>query len=205
MILHTLLFYSDQSGSGVSSYSTSIEDEVALNPFRSLQFTHVLPVPGLLFVHTQEGTSLLHPGSLRPVAIDGLNDRPQQPSQNDPQSYLQFRGAEMTFTIVKVYNIEPCLDSTDQSPPMVARGGDSDGEQKFTHELKQEAQSSEGGDHSKAVESSEINAAESSGKDHEQHDDPEARMQSLGLCDFGSCHVAFTLNNRLIVLFITHR
>ena len=53
----------------VISYSPQMEEELESVSFPS--FTSVLPIPGLLLVHTPSGLSLLHPGMQSTAAVYG--------------------------------------------------------------------------------------------------------------------------------------
>lgn len=57
----------------------------------------LIPVPGLLIVHTNNGVLLLHPHTLAPVSIQGL--------QEDEKALHQFPAPDSLCDVLKVWNI----------------------------------------------------------------------------------------------------
>ncbi len=138
----------------------------------------VAPVPGVIFVHTTDGLCLLHPGTLEPLEIRGLQDSNSGHQQtagaefHNPQ--IQFKGTEIVFNLVKVYDIEGCRKSQGEM---------------------------EGGAEAPPTQQETLGDLDPQEGEDREHD---ARRKRLGGFDFGSCRVAFTVNDRLIILHVAH-
>lgn len=174
----------------VCSFCPCLEDadedseELVSPPFKVQGTTTVVPVPGIVFVHTTAGLSLLHPGSLEPLEITDLQDRGagQQRSteEEDQNPQIQLKGAEMFFNLVRVYDIEGCLEVMETE--VAAECVDRTSESESPWEGQSEALGGEEGEEVRR----------------------RRRRKYLEGCDYGSCRVAFTVNNRLIILHVPH-
>ena len=89
------------------SFNTCLSPESKLQsiPFQSITISDIVPVPGLLCVHTPHGLCLLHPGSLQPVIVEGL-EGVASPDPADLNPHIQFKGDNPMFQVVKVYDVE---------------------------------------------------------------------------------------------------
>ena len=190
------------------SFDTQLNPESMLSsvPFQSTTILDVIPVPGLLLVHTPKGVCLLHPGSLQPVTIEGLKEAAPDPA--DLNTHIQFKGNDMIFQVLKVYNVErQCTEevvakhrseySGGQEVESVSPAGDTLKEGLQTRpgqcETLREGERTSGDDGAEVTTEAEKIEGEAG---------CEERRDAM---DFGSCYVAFTINNRLLVLAVSHR
>ena len=193
-----------QATAEILSYNTELKEQLTSVISNATELAGATPVPGLLFVHTSTGLSLLHPGSLEPVRIKHLEAELEQPRDQDDQNQIQFKGSELFFRIIKVYDIEGCLQNSD-SPDIEA--GISTTTSGSGMESGQMDASTEASDHGIPQE----NASRASEDEEQANTETDGReitlemKKHLGSCDFGSCKVAFIINNRLIILHVPHR
>ena len=215
---YTFLSCSDPTVSEVHSYSPQMEDKLISVPFNGTTITDVLPAPGVVFVHTPIGLCLLHPGSLEPLKIKGLKQRQQQQQQQqesheDHNAHIQFKGRELDFNIVKVYDIEGCLESDEKIKDNEAAEGIQEREEGLPLVQGEEGaaeavvQGEEGLPLVQGEEGAETTEDDSA--THEQLDSETIEIEQLKKrlesCDFGSCQVAFTVDDRLLILHVSHR
>ena len=195
------LIYSGQSKAEIHSYNTELKDQLTVVISKARELTEVVPVPGLLFVHTPAGLSLLHPGSLEPVVIKHLEIESEQSRVEDKHDQIQFEESELFFKVIKVYDIEGCVQHPGSSDTEASIGANP-----ATSSSGREDQPSDGPGNQERPQLDSSKASEEEQADAET-DDQEITIEkkrSLGLCDFGSCKVAFFINNRLIVLHVPH-
>ena len=190
-------------------YDTCLRHKSTLSSvsFQSTTILDIIPVPGLLLVHTPQGLCLLHPGNLQPVTVEGLKEPAPDPADLNP--HIQFKGDDMIFQVLKVYNVErQCTEEVVAKPlsdcsegQEVESAGDTLEEEEG---LQVETEPGQCGT---------LKEGEGTGSDSGAEFTTEAeKMEGETSCkerrdptDFGSCYVAFTINNRLLVLSISHR
>lgn len=192
-------------------YDTRLRYKSTLSsvPFQSTTILDIIPVPGLLLVHTPQGLCLLHPGNLQPVTVEGLKEPAPDPADLNP--HIQFKGNDMIFQVLKVYNVESqCTEevvvkplsecSEGQEVELVSPAGDTIEEEEG---LQVETEPGQCGT---------LRVEEGTGSDSGGEFTTAEKTEGEASCkerrdptDFGSCYVAFTINNRLLVLSISHR
>lgn len=134
--------------------------------------TNLIAVPGLLFVHTIHGLSLLDPCTLNPVEIKDLvsessvSDQDQDPVAERKFSY-QFEVEEPVFNLLRVWD-DDCVASKKEIPKS------SDEPSKSPSAGKPCTNTGNSGADSAKLDSSQGN--------------------------FGNCLVGFSVNNRLVVM-----
>ena len=143
--------------------------------------------PGLLLLHTLQGLLLLHPATLQPLAIKGLDEAkrqgrpllfpPQQQAGSQKElddNYLHFVGSEMVFSVVKVFDV--CYDApaAQEAPPSTDT----------------------------TASASTSTVGEASIEVHQGLAKMEVKGEFTAK-DFGSCSVAFTLDNRLLIVKVS--
>ena len=191
------------------SFDTQLNPEsmLASVPFQSTTILDIIPVPGLLLVHTPKGVCLLHPGRLQPVTIEGLKEVAPDPADLNP--HIQFKGNDMIFQVLKVYNVErQCTEevvakhrsgySEGQEVESVSPAGDTLEEEGLQTRPGQ-CETLREGERTSSDDGAEV-ATEAEKIEGEAG--CEERRDSV---DFGSCYVAFTINDRLLVLAVSHR
>lgn len=191
------------------SFNTQLSPESMLSsvPFQSTTILDIIPVPGLLLVHTPKGLCLLDPGSLQPVTIEGLKEAAPDPADLNP--HIQFKGNDMIFQVLKVYNVErPCTEevvakhrseySEEQEVESVSPAGDTPEEEGLQTRPGQCETLREG------ERTSSDNGAEFTTEAVKTEGEAGCK-ERRDSTDFGSCYVAFAINNRLLVLAVSHR
>ena len=209
--LHFAPFQYCREESKVLSFDTQLSPESMLSsvPFQSTTILGIIPVPGLLLVHTPQGLCLLHPGNLQPVTIEGLKEAATDPADLNP--HIQFKGNDMLFQVMKVYNVErQCIEevvtkhrseySEGREVESVSPAGDTLEEEG----LMVETQPGQCGTLREGERISGDNGAEFTTK-AEKTEREAGCKERRDPTDFGSCYVAFTINNRLLVLAVSHR
>ena len=64
-------------------------------------------------VHTNKGVALLHPGTLEPIKIEIEGHTHDESAADDGKKMMyQFNVEESKFSVVKVWDVESCEDST---------------------------------------------------------------------------------------------
>lgn len=98
-------------------YSCDLQgkDHLTSLPINAPFITKLVAVPGLLFVHTVRGLSLLHPYTLTPVEIVGLNSESSKEeteqelssaSSSEKPIIQQFEVEEALFGVLKIWDDE---------------------------------------------------------------------------------------------------
>ena len=178
------------------SFNTCLSPESKLQsiPFPSITISDVIPGPGLLFVHTPHGLCLVHPGNLQPVIVEGL-EGVASPDPADLNPHIQFKGDNPIFQVVKVYGIERhCTEEVAAA---------------HHTEHSQPDEQEEGGVETKPQqggvlgERNRVTTEDEAKSTTEAENAEDGKSKEAG--DFGSCCVAFTVNNRLLVLAVSHR
>ena len=185
----------------IYSYNTESQDRLTSVVPNATQLTEVVPVPGLLFVHTPTGLSLLHPGSLEPVGIKHLVTESEQSRDKDNQEQVQFPESELFFKVVKVYDIEGCVQNPTSSVIEASVGADTAASRSGTEDQQRSGPGDQG---SPQVDASRAPEEEQADTETNNQEITAEKKKCLGSCDFGSCKVAFIINNRLIVLHVPH-
>ena len=186
------------------------ESKLQSVPFQSITISAVVPVPGLLFVHTPHGLCLLHPGNLQPVAVGGLTGV-GSPDTADLNPHIQFKGDDLMLQVVKVYDVEGlCTEegaATHRSELCQPEGQDERGE----------CVSPAGGMLEGVSTRAETRPEQGGVLGERQRTGSEDGAESITVAgnaeggkrtetgDYGSCCVAFSINNRLLVLAVSHR
>ena len=75
----------------------------------------VVVVPGIVFVATPQGVSLLHPGSLQPLPLEGLSDRRVAGGTAESKKWYQFWGNGYRLNVLKMYDVDGAEQSLQQS------------------------------------------------------------------------------------------
>ena len=193
-------------------YDTRLRRKSTLSsvPFQSTTILDIIPVPGLLLVHTPQGLCLLHPGNLQPVTIEGLKEPAPDPADLNP--HIQFKGDDMIFQVMKVYNVERQYTvevvakhmsecSEGQEVKSVSPAGDTLEEEEG---LQVETEPGQCGT-LREGEGTDSDSGEEFTTEAEKMEGETSCKERRDPTDFGSCYVAFTINNRLLVLSVSHR
>ena len=160
-----------------------------------------------VYVHVMNSCITVHSvftGSLQPVELENLKTpepemeggRPSQQEREDSDTtgVFQFPVQSATFNILCVFNVEGS-DSCGHVSPLTTH---SHGSEERGREESEGGGEGEGGagDREDREEGGEV------GNDEQQQAE---RRRELGGVDFGSCCVALTLNNRLLIVSVPHR
>ena len=62
-------------------------------------------VPGIVFVATPQGVSLLHPESLQPLALNGLTTKAIAGGGSEARKWYQFWGNGLFLTLLHIYDV----------------------------------------------------------------------------------------------------
>ena len=206
----------------VCSYDLEGKNQLDSQPLEANDVHQFTAIPGLLFLHTNKGITLLHPGTLEPVMIHA-EDSTSRAATEDSIPY-QFKVEDAHFSVVKVWDVEGCESGKDGLTHTLPTEGDTKEADLTSSEARQQPPFQEVHNsnkvspsaHSSVEEATKSPLALERGKEAvdvgiqnsgsishkvassaEDHGGFRTNSDQL---EFGSCLAAFSVNNRLLVI-----
>ena len=103
----------DLSVGMLMSSSLDLTSTEVLDAFPVIEAVEV--VPGILFIATPQGVSLLHPGSLQPLPLEGLSDKRVAGGTSESRKWYQFWGNGYRLNVLKTYDVGAAEQPLQQS------------------------------------------------------------------------------------------